>query len=105
MDLSTLTPLISLNSEQNIEIASVTKVMTCYLTLLIAKKYELDLKEMFYRVPDWVAETIGTSAELIAGDTISGYDLLFALMLPSGNDASICLAELMGKAIQRHKKK
>ena len=32
-------------------------------------------------------------------------DLLYGLMLPSGNDASICLAELMGKVIQKHKKK
>jgi D-alanyl-D-alanine carboxypeptidase len=27
------------------------------------------------------------------------------LMLPSGNDASVAIAEAMGKIIQRHKKK
>jgi D-alanyl-D-alanine carboxypeptidase len=58
-----------------------------------------------YRVPDSIAGFPGTTAELEAGDIISAYDLLFALMLPSGNDASVCLAELMGKVIQRHRKK
>ncbi len=79
--------------------------MTCYLTLLISKKYEVNLKDIWYRVPDTVAGFPGTSAELVAGDILSGWDLLFALMLPSGNDASVCLAELMGKVIQRHRKK
>lgn len=35
---------------------------------------------------------IGTSAELQTGDILSIYDLLFGLMLPSGNDAAIALA-------------
>lgn len=34
----------------------------------------------------------GTSAELQAGDIISLKDLLYALMLPSGNDASVAIA-------------
>lgn len=79
--------------------------MTCYLSILICKKYEVDLKNCFYRVPDKIPETPGTSAELTAGDLLNVEDLLYGLMLPSGNDASICLAELMGKVIQRHKKK
>jgi D-alanyl-D-alanine carboxypeptidase len=79
--------------------------MTCYLTILISKKYELDLKDLYYRVPDSIAGTPGTSAQLEAGDILTAYDLLFALMLPSGNDAALCLADVMGKAIQRHRKK
>lgn len=35
---------------------------------------------------------IGTSAKLKYGDTLSVYDMLFALMLPSGNDAAYALA-------------
>lgn len=79
--------------------------MTCYLTILICLKYEIDMKNCYYRVPDKIPETPGTSAELTAGDLLNVEDLLYGLMLPSGNDASICLAELMGKSIQRHKKK
>ncbi len=47
----------------------------------------------------------GTSAELQAGDIISLKDLLYALMLPSGNDASVAIAETVGKIIQKYKKK
>jgi D-alanyl-D-alanine carboxypeptidase len=32
-------------------------------------------------------------------------DLLYGLMLPSGNDAAIVLSEVIGKIIQKHKKK
>ena len=47
----------------------------------------------------------GTSAELQAGDLLSLYDLLYGLMLPSGNDASVAIAEAAGKIIHRNKKK
>ena len=36
--------------------------MTCYLTILISQKYQLNLKDMVYRVPDWIKDIIGTSA-------------------------------------------
>ena len=44
------------------------------------------------------AATIGgTSAKLKTGDVLSIWDLLHGLMLPSGNDAGICLAEHFGQ--------
>ena len=49
----------------------------------------------------------GTSAKLKSGDVLSVYDLLHALMLPSGNDAATCLAEHFGQYLievaTRHK--
>ena len=39
---------------------------------------------------------IGTSAMLRGGDKILLYDLLRGLMLPSGNDAALTLAEFFG---------
>lgn len=48
---------------------------------------------------------LGTTAELQAGDIVTLRDLLFGLMLPSGNDASVAIAETVGKIIQRNKKK
>jgi D-alanyl-D-alanine carboxypeptidase len=30
---------------------------------------------------------------------------MYGLMLPSGNDASVAIAEAVGKIIQKHKKK
>jgi len=38
----------------------------------------------------------GTSAELRMGDVLSVWDVLHGLMLPSGNDAAIALAEHFG---------
>ena len=44
------------------------------------------------------AATIGgTSAKLRTGDVLSVWDLLHGLMLPSGNDAAITLAEHFGQ--------
>ena len=46
----------------------------------------------------------GTSAQLIAGDTMSVYELYYAMMLPSGNDAAQTLGIFIGNlAIQIEK--
>lgn len=39
----------------------------------------------------------GTSANLTSGDSLSILDLLYGLLLPSGNDAGIALAQYFGK--------
>ena len=79
--------------------------MTCYLCLLACDKYKVNPKEVSVRVSDKAAEMPGTSAELQAGDLLTLNDLFYGLMLPSGNDASVAIAEAVGKIIQRHKKK
>ena len=79
--------------------------MTCYLTLLICKKYNLDMYSYQTRVSDRAAEIPGTTAELQSGDLLTINDLMLGLMLPSGNDASVALAEAMGRVIQRHRQK
>lgn len=38
------------------------------------------------------SETIGTTAELKYNDVLSLEDLLYGLMLPSGNDAAVLIA-------------
>lgn len=79
--------------------------MTCYLSLLICKKFGVELSDMTTRISEKAAETPGTTAELEHGDVLSIRDLLYGLMLPSGNDASVALAESLGKVIQRHRRK
>lgn len=39
----------------------------------------------------------GTSANLRSGDRLLVIDLLFGLLLPSGNDAALALAQYFGK--------
>ena len=65
----------------------------------------MDPKEVQVRVSERAEEMPGTSAELQAGDIVTLKDLLYALMLPSGNDASVAIAETVGKIIQKYKKK
>ena len=42
----------------------------------------------------------GTSADLLGGEVYTLEQLLYGLMLPSGNDAAICLAEWGGSFIE-----
>ncbi|CAM6005272.1 unnamed protein product [Sphagnum balticum] len=98
-------PIAGKNINEEIEIASLTKIMTCYLCIMVCIKYEIDIYNHQARVSDRAAETPGTTAELQTGDVLTIYELLMGLMLPSGNDASVVIAEVMGKIIQRHKKK
>lgn len=79
--------------------------MTAYLSLMICRKYNIDIFTHTTRVGEKAAETPGTTAELQSGDILTIHELLLALMLPSGNDASVAIAKAMGKIIQRHKKK
>ena len=44
----------------------------------------------------------GTSAELNYSDILTLYELLHGLMLPSGNDAAVALAEWGGKALRKY---
>jgi len=45
----------------------------------------------------------GTSANLETGDILTVDQLLYGLMLPSGNDAAFALAQYFGKHIFRKK--
>lgn len=85
------------------EIASLTKIMTFYTVLHLLKKFNLDEASTMVKISANAANTIGTSAELKEGDTLSVYDLMHGLMLPSGNDAAIALAEYFGELLLSEK--
>lgn len=46
----------------------------------------------------------GTTANLLAGDTLTIKQLMFGMMLPSGNDAAHALAKHFGTYLMRAKK-
>jgi D-alanyl-D-alanine carboxypeptidase (penicillin-binding protein 5/6) len=75
------------------KIASLTKIMTCLLVLLIGEMFKLDLKQAETNISQKASRLWGTSAKLQYGDTIKLIDLLHRLMLPSGNNAALALAE------------
>lgn len=77
-------------------IASTTKIMTAWIVLRLAADDPKALDELitFSARAD---KTTGTTAGVNAGEGIRAGDLLYGLLLPSGNDASVALAEQFGK--------
>ena len=73
--------------------------MTTYTTLLLCEKLDLDTYETLVSVPANGAGINGTTAHLKTGDVLSINDLLYGVMLPSGNDAAYTLAHFMGETL------
>ena len=80
-------------ADEQVKIASITKVMTAILTV---ENCKMDDKVTVSNT----AATVGNStAGLLEGDELTVEQALRGLMIPSGNDAAIVLAEYMGKKI------
>jgi D-alanyl-D-alanine carboxypeptidase (penicillin-binding protein 5/6) len=90
--------LAGCDENKPVDIASTTKIMTAYLVLKYAQQHPevLDETLTFSKRAD---ETIGSTAEVRAGEEIQVRELMYGLMLPSGNDASVALAEHFGKRL------
>ncbi len=73
--------------------ASTTKIMTCLLAI-----ETLNLEDIV-TVSPFAAGTEGSSIWLEAGEKISVEDLLYGLMLSSGNDAATSLAEFASGSV------
>lgn len=80
------------NAEQSAKIASITKIMTAIIAI---ENADLDTE---IHVSSNAVSAGGSIAGLWAGDTLKLDDALKALMIPSGNDAAIAIAETLGKA-------
>jgi D-alanyl-D-alanine carboxypeptidase (penicillin-binding protein 5/6) len=78
------------------DIASTTKIMTAYIVLKLAAEDAKVLAETvtFSKRAD---DTPGSTADVRAGESLPVSELLYGLMLPSGNDAAVALAEHFGK--------
>lgn len=91
IETSTHRKLFAVNENQKLPMASTTKIMTA----ITAIEYCKDLDEKF-EVSKKAIGVPGTSLYLREGDVYSTRDLLYALMLISGNDASVAIAEHVG---------
>jgi serine-type D-Ala-D-Ala carboxypeptidase (penicillin-binding protein 5/6) len=86
--------LDDLSGEKPVPMASTTKIMTALIAIQVA-----DLNEVVTIQQDAlneVAQHDGSSAKLRLGDQLTLKDLLYALMLPSGDDAAITIADAVG---------
>ena len=73
--------------------------MTCYVVCKLIREFKIEPKSTYIQVSRTAASMKGTSARLNHGDILSIWDLMHALMLPSGNDAAMSLAESFGTYI------
>lgn len=78
------------------EIASLTKIITCFLTIRLCWRLSIDTNIHKIAISKNSEKTTGTSANLKFGQIYTINDLLYGLMLPSGNDAAVSLAEGVG---------
>jgi D-alanyl-D-alanine carboxypeptidase len=78
-----------------VDVASTTKIMTAYLILRLAGERPALLNEMI-EFSSRADKTDGSSCGLRAGERISVRELLYGLLVRSGNDAAIALAEHFG---------
>ena len=90
-NLATNSVVYAKNIYKKLYPASTTKIMTAYLAL----KYCADDLDTFVTVSEYAAEQASDSSVcgLEAGDVIKLRDLLYGMMLRSGNDAAIAIAE------------
>ena len=81
------------NADEAVKIASLTKIMTAIVAL---ENASLDST---VEVSTEAATVGGSSAGLLAGDSITLENALYALLVPSGNDAGVAIAESVGASL------
>ena len=83
-------------SDAPMHVASTTKIMTAYLVFKLAAAHPEVLDEVltFSKRAD---DTVGSTAGIRAGESLTVDELMYGLLLPSGNDASVALAEHFGR--------
>ena len=81
------------SADEQVKIASITKVMTA---ILAVENCKMDEK---ITVSNAAAAVGNSTAGLLEGDELTVKQALRGLMIPSGNDAAIALAEHVGKKL------
>ncbi|RYM05363.1 D-alanyl-D-alanine carboxypeptidase [Sporolactobacillus sp. THM7-7] len=92
MDQTSGRLLFEKNSREKLPIASITKVMTAILAIESGKMNDR------ITVSRKAASTEGSSIYLKPGEKMKLKDLVYGMMLRSGNDASLAIAEALGES-------
>ena len=86
IDLDSGSILLSKNPHQQLKPASLTKIMTA----LVAMDYYSE--DSVLKVVNGQS-SLGNTIDLVQGDQLIAHDLLYGLLVPSGNDAALTFAE------------
>lgn len=93
LNLDTDTVVYTLNPDERLSMASLTKIMS----YIVAYENIPDIENTVITVPQSVADELegtGSSlAEIAVGEELTGLQLLYLMMVPSGNDAALTLAK------------
>ncbi len=92
MDFASGDVLVDHNSRERVEPASITKIMTAYIVYTALKNDEVRLDDQVL-ISEKAWRSVGSRTFVEVGDRVSLEDLLLGMVVQSGNDASIALAE------------
>lgn len=95
MDQTTGRVLEGKNYNDKALIASITKIMTCVLAI------ESDKLEKEVVVDDVILKSYGSGIYIEIGEKLTLKDLLYGLMLRSGNDAALMVAEYVSGSVDK----
>ena len=94
MDMTTGRVLNGKNYNTPYLIASITKIMTCLLAI------ESDKLDETVVVDETIKESYGSGIYIEVGEELTLRDLLYGLMLRSGNDAALMIAKYVGGDVE-----
>ena len=83
--------------------ASLTKIMTMFTVLQLIDQLKVSDTDPIV-IDEEMSSVTGTTANLLAGDTLTIRQLMYGMMLPSGNDAAHALSKHFGTLLLRAKK-
>lgn len=96
-DLSSGAVLFAKDADRRMPPASMAKMMTAYVAFDLIKRGELKLDTEFEVRPEtwrrWHGPSAGSTMFLSAGERVSVENLLYGIVVLSGNDACVVLAE------------
>jgi len=95
IEVSSRELVYGMNENEKLPMASTTKIMTSLLTL------ESGIKNDTIITTEDMLKVEGTSMGLLPGDTVSVKDLVYGMLLASGNDAANVAAMTVGGDLQK----
>lgn len=95
-NLDTGTVVFTKNPDKRIEPASTTKIMTYIVVVENVENLDATQVTLTQELYDILAGTGSSTSDWYVGETLSVYEALNCLMVPSGNDAALVLADYVG---------
>lgn len=96
VNLDTDTEVFQKNADQKMYPASTTKIMTFIVVLENEKNVDTDVVTYTDKQNKVILGTGSSTAGLKVGEKFTVHQLLYAMMVPSGNDAALLLADHIG---------